>query len=317
MKKHLSLPALLLLAVVFSTLLLLPAGSPAEAASPSGTVVTSFYPVWILTRNLLDGAGDIAVRNLAAPSVGCLHDYQLQPADMKVLSGADALLVNGAGMEAFLPEITRSFPDLPVIEASAGIELLKEGDALQIGDAEEEAVNSHIWLDPLKAVQMAENLAAGLSSLFPEQEERILANLDACRERLTRLDLQLREGLKDLPRREIVTFHEAFPYFAAAYDLHVVAVVNKEPGEVLTPAQMGRLALEIGRLGNPPLFVEPQYADLSAQTLSRETGSAVYSLDPVVTGPEKDVPLDYYETVMLENMQVLITALSSGQPEAR
>ena len=141
MKKHLLLPALLLL-FVFSALLFLPAGSPAEAASPSGTVVTSFYPVWILTRNLLEGAGNITVRNLAAPSVGCLHDYQLQPADMKVLSGADALLVNGAGMEAFLPEITRSFPDLPVIEASTGIELLKEGDALQIGDAEEEEVNS-------------------------------------------------------------------------------------------------------------------------------------------------------------------------------
>lgn len=73
---------------------------------------------------------------------------------------------------------------------------------------------------------------------------------------------------------------------------------------------MGKLVLEIEKLGNPPLFVEPQYTDLSAQTLSRETGSSVYSLDPVVTGPEKDVPLDYYETIMLENMETLIEALS-------
>ena len=274
-------------------LFLLPAFSGAE------TLVTSFYPVWLLTLNLTQGLDHVTVRNLAAPTVGCLHDYQLQTADMKVLSGADAFLVNGAGMEAFLPEITRAFPGLPVFSAADGIELLTEGDAVQIGDAEEEEVNAHIWLDPARAALMAENLAEGLCLLMPSDRDAITANLNSWRTRMARLDEQLQEGLKDLPRRDIVTFHEAFPYFAAAYDLHVVAVVNKEPGEVLTPAKMGDLVREIRRLGNPPLFVEPQYTDLSAETLSRETGSRVWSLDPVVTGPEDDVPLDYYETVML------------------
>jgi zinc transport system substrate-binding protein len=229
---------------------------------------------------------------------------------MKVLSGADAFLVNGAGMEAFLPEITRALPSLPVIEASEGIELLENGDAVEILESEEEEVNSHLWLDPSKAARMAENLAAGLIRLMPADEEVITANLQDYRSRLESLDRQLRSGLENLPRRDIVTFHEAFPYFAAAYDLHVVAVVNKEPGEVLTPSQMAVLVREIIRLGNPPLFVEPQYTDLSAQTLSRETGSSVWSLDPMVTGPEEDVPLDYYETVMLQNMNTLIEALS-------
>ena len=299
------------LTALLLALLLLPAAAFAE------TVVTSFYPVWIITLNLTDGLNDVAVRNLAAPSVGCLHDYQLQPADMKVLDGADALIVNGAGMEAFLPEITRTFPSLPVIEASEGIELLAEDDAVRIGDAEEEEVNSHIWLDPMRAVLMAENIANGLADLMPQHRDVLLANLESYRERLTALDTQLREGLQDLPRRDIVTFHEAFPYFAAAYGLHVVAVVSKEPGEVVTPAQMGSLVMEIERLGNPPLFVEPQYTDLSAQTLSRETGSAVYSLDPVVTGPEENVPLDYYETVMIKNMETLVEALSDQTEEAQ
>ena len=299
------------LTALLLALLLLPAAAFAE------TVVTSFYPVWIITLNLTDGLNDVAVRNLAAPSVGCLHDYQLQPADMKALDGADALIVNGAGMEAFLPEITRTFPSLPVIEASEGIELLAEDDAVRIGDAEEEEVNYHIWLDTMRAVLMAENIANGLADLMPQHRDVLLANLESYRERLTALDTQLREGLQDLPRRDIVTFHEAFPYFAAAYGLHVVAVVSKEPGEVVTPAQMGSLVMEIERLGNPPLFVEPQYTDLSAQTLSRETGSAVYSLDPVVTGPEENVPLDYYETVMIKNMETLVEALSDQTEEAQ
>lgn len=291
--------ALLLVLVLFPCLAL------------SETVVTSFYPVWIMTLNLVRGLEDhVTVRNLAAPSVGCLHDYQLQTSDMKVLSGADAFLVNGAGMEAFLPEIARALPDLPVIEASEGIDLLENGNAVEILEAEEEEVNSHLWLDPARAVRMAENIAAGLIRLFPEDESVISENLQDYRSRLEILDQHLREGLEDLPRRDIVTFHEAFPYFAAAYDLHVVAVVNKEPGEVLTPSQMAVLVREITRLGNPPLFVEPQYTDLSAQTLARETGSSVWSLDPMVTGPEEDVPFDYYETVMIQNMETLIDALS-------
>ena len=278
------------------------------------TIVTSFYPIWIMTLNLTGGLEDhITVRNLAAPTVGCLHDYQLQPADMKALTAADAFLINGAGMEAFLPEITRSLPDLPIVEASEGIELLENGSAVEILEAEEEGeTNSHIWLDPLRAVRMAENLAAGLIRILPGDEAVITANLADYRARLEALDARLRQGLRDLPCKDIVTFHEAFPYFAAAYGLNVVAVVNKEPGEVLTPAQLGELVREIRLLGNPPLFVEPQYTDLSAQTLSSETGAPVYSLDPIVTGPEENVPLDYYETVMLQNMNTLITVLSGN-----
>lgn len=278
------------------------------------TIVTSFYPIWIMTLNLTSGLEDhVTVRNLAAPTVGCLHDYQLQPADMKALTAADAFLINGAGMEAFLPEITRSLPDLPIVEASEGIELFENGSAVEILEAEEEGeTNSHIWLDPLRAVRMAENLAAGLIRVLPGDEAVITANLADYRVRLEALDARLRQGLGDLSRKDIVTFHEAFPYFAAAYGLNVVAVVNKEPGEVLTPAQLGELVREIRLLGNPPLFVEPQYTDLSAQTLSSETGAPVYSLDPIVTGPEENVPPDYYETVMLQNMNTLITALSGN-----
>ena len=78
--------------------ILIPVFSGAE------TLITSFYPIWLLTLNLTEGLDHVTVRNLAAPAVGCLHDYQLQTADMKVLSSADASLVNGAGMEAFLPD---------------------------------------------------------------------------------------------------------------------------------------------------------------------------------------------------------------------
>lgn len=285
-------------------LVLLPAASLGE------TIVTSFYPIWLLALNLADGVPELEVRNLAAPGTGCLHDYQLQTGDMKVLSEADLFLVNGAGMESYLDHVFSAFPDLPVAEAAAGIPLLTETDALTIGENEDDGeINAHIWLSAANAAVMAENLAKAMEAQFPDRQEKIEDNRKALQARLLALDQELREGLSGLPRKEIITFHEAFPYFARAYGLDIVAVVNREPGETLTPAQLAQLAEAIVALDAPPLFVEPQYEDLSARTLAAETGAAIYTLDPVVTGPEEDVPPDYYETVMRRNMETLREAL--------
>lgn len=286
-------------------LCLLPSLAAAE------TVVTSFYPIYLFSLNLLEGVDGVTVRNLAAPDTGCLHDYQLQTGDMKTLSAADIFLINGAGMESYLSSVFEAFPDLPVVDASAGIELLPADlEGLSVGESET-LYNAHVWLDPRNAIAMVEHLSEGLMAACPEHAEAIAANRDAYLTRLEALDAALSDGLSDLPRKDIVTFHEAFPYFAKAYGLNVAAVVNREPGDALSPAALGQLVLLMRELGVPPLFVEPQYEDLAAQTLARETGAAVYTLDPVVTGPEADVPLTYYEDVMLANMKVLQEALSA------
>ncbi|MCQ2457841.1 MAG: zinc ABC transporter substrate-binding protein [Clostridia bacterium] len=285
-------------------------------AAAAETAVTSFYPIWLLTLNLTKGIDGITVENLASPDTGCLHDYQLQTGDMKALAKADVFLVNGAGMESYLENVFEAFPELTVITAADGIPLVENVTGLVIGnaetadeDADEAEVNAHIWLDAGNAAVMAANLAKGLADAFPQYAEQISANLEEYTLRLEQLDNELREGLKDLQSRDIITFHEAFPYFARAYGLNVAAVVNREPGETLTPTQLKQLIVTVRELGVPPLFAEPQYEDLSARTLAAETGAVIYSLDPVVTGPETDVPYDYYETVMRENMRVLREAL--------
>ncbi len=281
------------------------------AASPAETVVTSFYPIWLIALNLADSIPGLSVLNLAAPDTGCLHDYQLQTGDMKTLAEADLFLINGAGMESYLDLVFSAFPDLPVADASKGIPLLHDLDALEIGQGEETGeANAHIWLSAQNASQMARNMAEAMISVFPDRADQIRTNLESWCGRMDVLDAELKSGLENLPRKGIITFHEAFPYFASAYGLEVLAVVNREPGETLTPAQLAALTDTVVELGLPPLFVEPQYEDLSARVLASETGAGVYTLDPVVTGPEKDVPLDYYESAMRKNMQVLQDALS-------
>ena len=293
-----------LAALVLSIVLFLTCSASAE------TMVASFYPVWLIALNLTDGIEEIDVRLLAPADTGCLHDYQLQTSDMRSLSSADLLLVNGAGMEAFLSSVYDAFPALPVVEASEGIPLLDDVSPVSIGESETEH-NAHIWLDPSLAALMAENLAEGMISVMPEYDEAIRRNLDSWSARMSSLDGLLKEELAPYQGADIITFHEAFPYFARAYGLNVAAVINKEPGETPTPAQMAELIALISDLGRPPLFVEPQYEDISARTLAAETGAEVYTLDPVSSGPDVNPPLDYYETVMLQNMETLKTALGN------
>ena len=300
-----------LLLLLLLTLLVTPALSVAE------TVVTSFYPIYLFTLNLTDGLEGVTVRNLAQPGTGCLHDYQLSTGDMKALQSADVFLINGAGMESYLDFATDSLPDLRIVDASEGVALLPAEPEEHDHDEDEDDGhdhdhgdwNAHIWLDAGNAQMMVRNLAAGLMAALPDRAEAIEANRDAFLTRLAALDEELRAGLSDLPRRDIITFHEAFPYFANAYGLHVAAVVNREPDDALSPRQLAELVSAVRALGNPPLFTEPQYEDIAAQTISRETGAPIYELDPVVTGPSENVPLDYYETCMRANLTVLQEAL--------
>lgn len=300
MKKLLTLLLILTLA--------LPCAAYGEATSQ---VVTSFYPIYLFALNLLDGIDEVEVTNLADPGTGCLHDYQLQTGDMKVLAKADAFLINGAGMESYLSGVFEAFPELPVVDASAGVTLLEDcADHDHEAEAgHDHAYNAHIWLDAGNAVLMVNNLADGLIAALPAHADAIAANRDAYLARLTALDAELTAALADLPRKDIITFHEAFPYFAEAYGLHVAAVVNRDPDDALSPRALAELCKTVIEHGVPPLFTEPQYEDAAAQTIARETGAALYALDPIVTGPVEEVPLTYYEDVMRQNLAVLLEAL--------
>lgn len=273
-------------------LLLLPLASFAE------TIVTSFYPVWIFTLNLTEGIDEIEVVNLAGPATGCLHDYELQNSDMVTLSGADALLVNGAGMESFLPVVTRACPDLPVIDASAGLPVIETGD----GEA-----NAHLWLDPQRAVGMVTNLAEGLIRLMPQHAEKITANLEGYKARLTAVGETLQGGAEQTESRSVVILHEALPYFAEACGLKVCAAVDKEPEEDLGTSELVRI-LELIRSQDPlPLILKSREEDRAVGILAAESGAPVCELDPMTTGPENP-PLDYYETVMIGNYRTLLAA---------
>ena len=92
------------------------------------TVVTSFYPMYIATLNIVDGVDGVRLENLSEPQTGCLHDFQLTPEDMKLLSTADIFVINGGGIESFMSDVAKAYPKLDVVEACEDVALLSEDD---------------------------------------------------------------------------------------------------------------------------------------------------------------------------------------------
>ena len=90
------------------------------------TVVTSFYPMYIATLNIVDGVDGVRLENLSEPQTGCLHDFQLTPEDMKLLSTADVFVINGGGIESFMSDVAKAYPKLDVVEACEDVALLSE-----------------------------------------------------------------------------------------------------------------------------------------------------------------------------------------------
>ena len=286
-------------------------GQPVSKEGNEETVriVTSFYPMYVLTLNVTKDIEGVEVVNMAQAQTGCLHDYQLSTADLKVLDTADILVINGAGMESFLDKITEEMPQLKVITASEGIDLLDDEHEMHQAEG---AKNPHVWVSPSLAAQEVRTIAAGLAEADGLHAAQYTANAEAFAAELEMLSAEMKTALDTLPHRKIVTFHEAFPYFAREFQLEIAAVVENEPGQEPVAKEMDALIRTIQQEKIPAVFVESQYADTTARLIAEETGAAIYELDLLVLGDEEASAEDVrgaYEKAMRANLAVLMEAL--------
>ena len=273
--------------------------STTKTAKTDLTVVTSFYPMYIATLNVTKDVQGISVVNMTGPQTGCLHDYQLTTVDMKKLEGARIFVVNGAGMESFLDKVIKYLPDLKVIDASENIPLLK--------NASDGEANPHVWVSISNAILQVRNIGNQLVLLDPPHASRYQANTDRYIKKLEALRQKMHRVLDGLEHRDIITFHEAFPYFAEEFNLRIVAVIEREPGSEPSAADLAKTIEIVKSAKCKALFAEPQYSSNAAAVIAEEeTGARVYTLDPAVTG--LDDP-DAYLRIMEKNLMALQEAL--------
>jgi zinc transport system substrate-binding protein len=219
---------------------------------------------------------------------------------MKILENADAFVINGAGMEAFIDKALKQQPDLKIIESSKGIEIIKDDSGNE---------NPHVWVSVSNVTTQVKNIARQLGELDAGNAESYMKNAAEYVKCLEALRDKMHMELEPFKNKEIVTFHEAFPYFAKEFQLEIAAVIEREPGSEPTPKELEDTIKIIRASGIKALFTEPQYPSKAAEVISRETGAKVCILDPVVTGEAKQDNYDDYLNIMEQNLKTLKEAL--------
>ncbi len=275
-----------------------PTVSSTENSSSTMTIATTFYPMYIFALNVAKDIPNVTVIDMTKPSAGCLHDYAATPEDMKNLEGAKILITNGAGMESFMDKITSQMPALKILESSKGIELIKGN-----GD---EGDNPHVWVSISNAITQVQTIGDQLAVLDPTNATKYKENTTVYIKKLEAQRDKMHLALDGLKNRDIVTFHESFPYFAKEFNFNIAGVIEREPGSAPNAKELGETIDQVKGLKINALFAEPQYPPKAAETIASATGAKIYTLDPVVMGP---MEADAYINIMDSNLKALKEAL--------
>lgn len=285
--------------------------------------LASFYPIYIMALNIVDGVDGVEVDCMAEVQVGCLHDFKLSTDDMRNIEKSDGFIINGAGMEGFIEDIANKVDGLQIIDSSTGIDLLADGHHHDEDEHEHEdehihedeheheghnhgEYNAHIWVSVANCIKQVENITDGIVKLDPAHESEYRSNSKKYISKLTELKNEMESGLADISDRNIITFHEAFDYFAEEFKLNIVSVIEREPGSEPNARDLASIIDLTKETGVKALFVEPQYPNTSADIIAAETDAKVYTLDPGVSG---EMNKDAYIKMMKENLKVLQKAL--------
>lgn len=256
------------------------------------TVVTSFYPMYIAALNVIGDTDGVHLQNLSEPQTGCLHDFQLTPEDMKLLSKADVFIINGGGIESFMKDVAKSYPDLTIIEASEGIDLLED-------EGEE---NAHAWMSVATYEEQVNNIAEGLivadekhASDYQKHADAYVVKLDALKER----QQKVAEKSKG---QSVILFHEAYDYVADDYGLDVAYVLDLDEERQVSAGEVADVLAAVRDDQVKYILAEELYGKSMGDTVEKETDAKVIYLDALNRG---DYDADSYIKGMSANIDLI------------
>lgn len=293
------------LVLLFALILMLNGCSAPDIPSQ---IAATTLPVYEFTARICKGT-PLTVTRLVTEEVSCLHDYSLNVRQVKAAESAEVIVISGAGLEEFLDDILLNAQTL---DASQGIDLIIPEDHHHEHDnshGKESAhedhhheQDPHIWLSPVNAAIMAQNICSGLSGRYPEYASVFDRNLDALLTDLHALQSYGEECLSGLSCRELITFHDGFSYLAQAFGLSIVDAIEEESGSEASAKELIHIIEEVEHHNLPAVFTEKSGSISAAGIISRETGAGSFALDMAMSG-------DSYFDAMYHNINTLKEAL--------
>lgn len=279
-------------------------------------VVTSFYPMYIAALNIVGDTENVTLSNLSEPQTGCLHDFQMTPEDMKLLSGADVFIINGGGIESFMEEVAETYPELEVIEACSGLELLEEGieDSFVAEDEELEASreghvhdhdheeNAHAWMSVSSYRIMVATMAEQLAMLDEAHAQDYLLNAQIYDAKLQDLQEEQQQLFEVTEGANIISFHEAYAYVADEYGMNVCYELNLDEERQVSAGEVADVLAAIESDGVKYILAEELYGKETGTTIEKESNVTVLYLDTLNRG---EYEKDSYLNAMHNNIDLL------------
>lgn len=276
-------------------------------------VVATFSILGDIVRQV--GGDHVAVTNLVGPD-GDAHSYAPTPADARALAGAKVVVVNGLGFEGWMSRLVRSSgTKASLVTASTGVTPMKAqgGHAHGHGHAHE-AQDPHAWQDVANVRLYVKAIAAGLSQADASRSEAFARNAAAFDATLEALDKEIRSAIGAIPRekRRLLTTHDAFRYFAKAYEVDFLAVRGVSSEAEPSAREIAALVRQIRQGKVTALFMENISDPRSIQRIAAETGARIGGKLYSDALSEAGGPATTYVDMMRHNARQIAGALAQG-----
>jgi zinc transport system substrate-binding protein len=240
-------------------------------------VAASILPLADFTREV--GGERTAVEVLVPPGASP-HTYEFTPAQLRLVSRARVLVLNGVGLEFWAGKMISAArnPKLMVVRTAEGLNIIK-------GDADEPGGNPHVWLSPVNAIHQVQMIRDTLIRADPAGADLYRTNAARYIGKLHALDREIRAAVATFSQRAFIAFHPAWAYLARDYGLREAAVIESTPGAEPSPAQIARVIRMAKTIGAKAIFAEPQFPTQAAQVIAAESGAQVLFLNPLGLPP--------------------------------
>lgn len=285
-------------------------GSP----NSSATAPINAYQVITTTSIFADLAkmalGDAAHIESIIPAGVDVHTFEPSPSDVEKIQSADLIIANGLGLDGWIGSLIEAAGKGEADTLLLGEGLDQESDWVYLSNAETPGTfDPHIWLDPKGAVLYVQRIADHVSRNAPDLAQRIAATSADGITKINAIDADLAVAFAaiDPDQRKIVTMHDAFGYFARAYEIEIVGVAVASPGQDPSAQEIRALIDAIRSAGVTALFSEVQLPSKVLDQIAAETGATV--LQDLYSDALGASPADSYLGVMRTNADAILGAL--------
>ena len=267
---------------------------PASAsAEKQFNIVSSFYPMHILTMNLTKGIKNVNAKSMSDPNMGCIHDHTFTTEDLKKVENADVYVENGLGLEVFNEKIKEAYPKTKIIEAAKNVKDFKKDD---------DENNGHVWTSIDDYINQVQYVSGQLQAANPENKDKYAENEKSYVEKLNKLKSDYKDKLSKVEGKKALVLDETLPSFCVFTKIQEIDIKTDHEEESISAEVLKQTIADMKKDKIKAIFITKGSDKKNAEAIAKETGAKIYELNSCMIG---NVNENAYLDDMKENFDLI------------